>query len=285
MTSALTTAAGARGQWRAHRWLITRRTCQIGILVLFLLGPLAGIWVIKGNLAHSYVLDTFPLTDPYVLAQSVVAGHRPATLALIGAAIVAAFYALVGGRMYCSWVCPVNLVTDLAAWARRRAGWHSGASLSRHTRYWLLVATFVAATLSGLIVWEAINPVSMVHRAVIFGAGMAWLVVAAVFAFDLLVAPRGWCGHVCPVGAFYALLGARALMRFRAPRRDQCNFCRDCLAVCPEPQVLMPVLTGAGKDVRPTILDAACTACGRCSDVCSRDVFQLGTRFTDRTLR
>ena len=53
----------------------------------------------------------------------------------------------------------------------------------------------------GHTVWEAVNPVSMTQRALIFGGTVAWGAVAAVFLFDLLIAPRGWCGHVCPVGA------------------------------------------------------------------------------------
>ena len=41
---------------------------------------------------------------------------------MIGAAIVLAAYLLFGGRTYCSWVCPVNPASDLAAWLRRRLG-------------------------------------------------------------------------------------------------------------------------------------------------------------------
>lgn len=275
-------AIAARGWWRANRWLLARRATQLGILGLFLLGPLAGLWIVKGNLAYSYTLDVLPLADPYVVLQSLAAGHWPETLALTGAALVGAFYALLGGRMYCAWVCPVNLVTDLAAWTRLRLGLRRGAAPSRHLRHWLLGATFVAAALTGVIAWEAVNPVSMMHRGLIFGVGGAWLVVAAVFVFDLLVAPRGWCGAVCPVGAFYGLLGSRALVRVRAPRREQCNNCMECYVVCPEPQVITPALKGQDKGLRPTILDSACTACGRCIDVCSREVFQFGTRLTDR---
>ena len=63
------------GWLRAHRYLILRRISQIGILALFLLGPLAGIWIVKGNLASSLTLDVLPLTDPLVLLQVVfVAG-------------------------------------------------------------------------------------------------------------------------------------------------------------------------------------------------------------------
>jgi hypothetical protein len=107
---------------RAHKWLILRRISQFGILGLFLLGPLAGIWIVKGNLNYSYTLGVLPLTDPYVALQSLATGHVPETLGLIGVAIVVSFYLLVGGRVYCSWVCPVNVVTDAAGWLRNRLG-------------------------------------------------------------------------------------------------------------------------------------------------------------------
>ena len=115
-------AVMAKGWLDAHKWLLLRRTSQLGILALFLLGPLAGIWIVKGNLTYSLTLDTLPLSDPYVLLQSLLSGHVPEKLALIGAAIVIGFYALAGGRAYCAWVCPVNMVTVSAAWLRRRFG-------------------------------------------------------------------------------------------------------------------------------------------------------------------
>ncbi|MBZ0143397.1 MAG: 4Fe-4S binding protein, partial [Rhodocyclaceae bacterium] len=108
----------AKGWLRAHRWLLARRVSQLGILALFLLGPLAGVWIVKGNLSYSLTLGVLPLTDPLVLLQSLLARHLPETKAIVGAAIVLAFYLVVGGRVFCSWVCPMNLVTDAAAWLR-----------------------------------------------------------------------------------------------------------------------------------------------------------------------
>jgi phosphoribosylaminoimidazole-succinocarboxamide synthase len=58
-----------------------------------------------------------------------------------------------------------------------------------------------------MVLWELINPVSMLHRGLIFGIGTAWMVVLAIFLFDLFVMSRGWCGRLCPVGAFYSLIG------------------------------------------------------------------------------
>ncbi len=272
----------SKGWIGAHKWLLLRRMSQLGILTLFLLGPWASIWAVKGNLAYSLSLNTLPLTDPYVLLQSLLAGHMPENLALIGAVIVISFYVLVGGRAYCAWVCPVNMVTDFASWLRRRFDIRGGARFSRMTRYWILVMTLALALTTGTIAWEMLNPVSMLHRGIIFGLGTAWAIIFALFLFDLFVSHDGWCGHLCPVGAFYSLIGKASLLRVNAAQRSACNDCLDCFIVCPEPQVIKPALKGASKGIGPVITSANCTNCGRCIDVCSKDVFEFGSRFTNK---
>jgi ferredoxin-type protein NapH len=275
-------AAAERGWFRAHKWLLARRFSQLGILALFLLGPWLGIWIVKGNLSSSLTLEVLPLTDPFVLMQSLLAGHGPELTAITGALLVVGFYVLLGGRVFCAWVCPVNLITDAAHWSRERLGLVGAARLSRHARYWLLGATLLLAAFTGTVAWELVNPVSMFHRGVIFGLGLGWLVLLAVFLFDLLVSRRGWCGHLCPMGAFYSLLAVPSVVRVRADKREQCNDCMDCYAVCPEPQVIRPVLKGAEKSVGPVITGINCTNCGRCIDVCTKDVFSFGSRFGNR---
>lgn len=272
-------AIAARGWLSAHKWLLLRRLSQLGILALFLLGPLAGVWIVKGNLNHSYTLDVLPLTDLFVGAQTLATGHVPQTLGLIGLAIVFAAYLLIGGRAYCAWVCPINPVTDAAAWLRTRLGIKGGAHLSHRTRYWILGMTLLVCALTGMMAWELVNPVSMLHRGLIFGIGSAWMIVLAVFLFDLFVMNRGWCGHLCPAGAAYSLLGRASLLRVRADQREACNDCTDCFRVCPEPRVIGPALKGAGKGIGSVILSGQCTNCGRCIDVCAKDVFAFGSRF------
>jgi len=272
-------ALRVKGWWKATRWLVLRRLSQFGFLALFLAGPWAGWWIVKGNLASSRTLDVLPLTDPYVLLQSLAARHLPELTALIGAAIVLAAYLLVGGRVYCSWVWPLNLVTDAAAWGRRRLKLGPGAPLKRETRLAILAASLIVSALTGVVAWELVNPVTILHRGLLYGMGLGWIVIAAVFLFDLLVARHGWCGHLCPVGAFYGLLGKISPLRVVARRRGACNDCMDCYGVCPEPQVITPALQGAKKSIGPVILSGDCTNCGRCIDVCSKDVFEFGTRF------
>jgi ferredoxin-type protein NapH len=171
----------------------------------------------------------------------------------------------------------VNLVTDLADWLRRRRDIRTTTRLSRNLRYWLLALVLLFPLATGVLAWEYVNPVSLSHRGLIFGglSGAAWAiaVLAAVFLYDLFVARRGWCGHLCPVGAFYGLIGAKARVRVAADGRARCDDCMDCFEVCPEPQVIKPALKGAPQGRGPLIGDINCTNCGRCIDVCSKDVF------------
>ncbi len=276
-------AVRSKGWLRANQWLLARRFSQLGILALFLLGPWFAIWIVKGNLNASLALGVLPLTDTYVLLQSLLAGHAPEATAITGALIVLVFYLLVGGRVYCSWVCPVNMVTDAAHWLRERLGITGASRISRSTRYWILGATLVLAPLTGTLAWELVNPVSMLHRGLFFGMGLAWTIVLAVFLLDLLVSRRAWCSHLCPVGAFYSLLVVRSPLRIRADQRSQCDDCMDCFMVCPEPQVIRPALKGEEKGIGPVIISPNCTNCGRCIDVCAKDVFRFGSRFNNRS--
>jgi len=274
-------ATRIKGWWRAHRYLVLRRVSQAFFLFLFLMGPWFGIWWVAGSLAGSRTLGV-PLTDPLVLAQSLLAGHWPEMTALAGAAIVLAVYSTIGGRVYCSWVCPINPVTDAAHWLHDRLGLNKGWQPSRSTRLAVLAAVLLVSALTGTVAWELVNPVTMVHRGLVFGMGFAWALVLLVFVFDLAVSRRGWCGHLCPVGAFYGLVGAKSLLRVTAVRRAACDDCMDCFAVCPENQVIAPALRGRGT-ASPLILSPDCTNCGRCIDVCSVDVFAFTHRFDTRT--
>ena len=264
------------------KWLLLRRLSQLGILGLFLLGPLGGIWVVTGNLNSSLTLKTLPLTDPLYLLQMLAAGQMPYRTAWIGVAIVLAFYLLVGGRVFCGWVCPMNIVTDTAAWLRARLRIKGGVRIPRKLRLWVLGGVLALTAVSGTLAWELLNPVSMLHRGLIFGMGWGWLIILAVFLFDVFGSQRAWCGHLCPVGAFYGLLGKASPLRVSADQRSACNDCMDCFAVCPEPQVITPALRGAAKQVGPLINDVDCSKCGRCIDVCGKDVFHFRIALANR---
>lgn len=272
-------SADGRGLLARNKWLLLRRFSQLFFLGLFLVGPLTGVWIVKGTLASSLTLGILPLSDPYILLQSLFAGMVPAATAITGALIVLAAYALVGGRVYCSWVCPINMVTDASHWISERLDIPKGWQPKRSLRYWVLGMTLVASAATGIIVWELVNPITLLHRGLLYGVGLAWAVVLGVFLFDLFVSRRGWCGHLCPVGAFYGLVGSYAMLRVNAAKREACDDCMDCYAVCPEPHVITPALKGSRSGAGTVILSPDCTNCGRCIDVCDRIVFRFSSRF------
>ncbi|MBF0369807.1 MAG: quinol dehydrogenase ferredoxin subunit NapH [Magnetococcales bacterium] len=273
MTTSTPGKSQAKGFWQSNKWLFVRRMSQFFVLTLFLLGPWFGIWIIKGNLSASLILDTVPLTDPLLALQMWFASGTLAKEVWIGLLVVTVFYGLVGGRLFCSWACPVNLVTDGAHWVRGRLKLKSYAKLTRNLRYWVLGMVLLVSALLGVIAWEPVNPVSIMHREIIFGLGMGWTILVGIFLLDAFFAERAWCSHLCPMGATYSLVGQWSPLRIRS-EKEKCDECGDCYYICPEPQVIVPAIRG--KDV--TILDAMCTNCGRCIDICPQEVFRFGKR-------
>lgn len=268
-------AVASRGLLPAHKWWLLRRLCQVSALGLFMLGPMAGIWLVRGNFAASDIGGVVTLADPYVLLQSLAGGAVPIATVVVGALLILLLYLVVGGRAYCGWVCPVNIVTDTAHWLREKTGLTRDRKLDRRSRLVILGATLVASGLTGTIAWEFVNPVSLLQRGLISGIGFGWTIILAVFLLDLVVARRAWCSHLCPVGAFYGLVGRAAVVRVSAARRDACTDCGACFNICPEPHVIVPALKGEGS---PLILSGDCQNCGGCIDSCPVKVFHLSTR-------
>ncbi len=271
-------AVAKKGWWRSHKWLLLRRFFQLIVLGMFLSGPLLGVWILRGNYSSSLLLDRVPLSDPLMVLQSLFSGHLPAVLALSGAGIVAGGYALAGKRIFCGWICPINPLTDLAAWLRRKTGFNASASLPRWLRYLLLGMVLAGSALTGTLLWEWVNPVSLMGRGLVFGFGAGVWLLVALFIFDLLVVEHGWCGHLCPLGALYGAMGCKGVLEVKTTGREGCTRCMDCFHVCPEPQILRgPVLD---KHSPARVKSRDCLNCGRCIDICPEDVFKITLRWS-----
>jgi ferredoxin-type protein NapH len=276
------------GKLSVWRYLIARRVVQVGVLLLFF-GSLHWGWslfgrpVLIGNLSGAEVLGPqhpgeglpgIPMADPFAVLQIILTGNWPIAEVLIGAGLVLILYGFLGGRTWCAWVCPINLVTDAAAWLRRRLGIRDVFNLSRNIRYTVLGVALVLSVLSGVAAFEWISPISMFHRELLFGAGLGWTAVLGVFLLDLFVLRNGWCGHLCPLGAFYALLGDRTSQVRVAFEDERCSHCGECAQVCPEPQVLnFKKAAEAGM-----VASGECTNCGRCIPVCPEDALRFDWR-------
>lgn len=261
--------------YKKYRFLIARRITQISVMILYVIANVYGINFLTGNLSSSLLLNTVPLSDPYAVLQMAVAGAIISFDILLGAFIISIFYLIVGGRAFCSWVCPVNMITDLANYLRRKFGFNQiqkKQPASRNIRYWVIAISFVISFFMGIAAFELISPISMIHRGIIFGLGFGWATIVIIFLFDLFVLKNGWCGHICPLGGFYSLVGRFSLIRVHH-NADNCTACMKCKEVCPENQVLHMVT----KTSIP-VLSGECTNCGRCVEVCDDDALNFSIK-------
>lgn len=266
------------GKLWVWRYLILRRVTQVSVLLLFFATAhwawtFAGQPLLSGNLSASSVAGIIPMSDPFAVLQILITQHLLATEVLVGAAVVLVFYGLIGGRVFCSWVCPVNAVTDLAGWLRNHLNLSNALHLNRSLRYYVLVLVLVLSLITGLAAFEWVSPIAMLHREVIFGIGMGLIGVGGIFLFDLMVVRHGWCGHLCPLGAFYGIVGKAAQLRVRFDE-STCTRCGECIRVCPEPQVLN--LNQAAQ--RGLVTSGECSNCGRCVPVCPEDSLSFDLR-------
>ena len=259
---------------KKYRFLIARRVTQIAIMVLYVIANVYGINILMGNLSSSLLLNTIPLSDPYAVLQMAFAGAVLSFDILLGAFFITMFYMIVGGRAFCSWICPVNMITDLANYLRRKFGFNQiqkKQPASRNIRYWVIAISFVLSFIMGIAAFELISPVSMVHRGIIFGLGFGWATMVVIFLFDLFVLKNGWCGHICPLGGFYSLIGRFSLLRVHH-NSEKCTACMKCKVVCPEIQVLHMI----DKSSEPVLQE--CTLCARCIEVCEDDALNFELR-------
>lgn len=284
-----------------HRFLFLRRISQLTILILFILGNASLITIannthiifannltkfedsaknpaiaipkdtilphpiLEGNLSFSKIFNTIPLSDPLAFMQILLSGGAITLDLILGVIIVCGIYGLFLGRGFCAFVCPMNLITDLANFLRRVFKLKNSPIIiiKKNTRYIILALSLLLSLIFGFLAWESISPISMLHRSLIFGLGSGAFGVLAVFLFDLLIMRHGFCGHLCPLGASYSLIGKFSLLRIKH-NVDNCTNCHQCIQICPESQVLNIIGKKSG-----TIDNSECIKCGRCIEVCN----------------
>lgn len=258
-----------------NRFLILRRLTQISIIVLYFGANAWGWNILIGNLSSSKIMDLIPMSDPYAVLQMFVSGAVISSNVFIGALIVIIFYSIIGGRSFCSWICPINIITDFANYIRRKLGFNKiqkRQPATRDIRYWTIAVSLIISFIFGVAAFEFISPISMVHRGIIFGLGFGWSAILIIFLFDLFVLKNGWCGHICPLGGFYSIVGKFSLIRVEH-EEEKCTLCMKCKEVCPESQVLFMI----GKSSEQ-ILSGECTNCARCVEVCDDNALNFSLR-------
>lgn len=250
-------------QWRNRRWAVL-----IATNLLFVLSFWLDIQLLEGSLTASRFLGFHMIDLNAALQVALAHKHIPINL-IIGTVTILLFWALLGGRAFCSWVCPYHL---LAEWTERLHLYLAERKLvSDHTFHrglrsvlWLLFAAL--ALISGYTVFETLSPTGILSRALIYGPGLGLAWVVLLLLFEVAYSRRAWCRYFCPVGLTYGAVGSISPLQI-GYHLDSCFHEGDCRKVCLVPHVLDCVIKGRASDTHVNI-GADCTRCGLCVDTC-----------------
>ncbi len=264
---------------RAKRWIIV-----ISVHLLFFLSFAIDIQTLEGTLNGSRFLG-FHLIDPFTTLEMFLAEHHLHINIIIGVSTITIFYLLVGGRSYCSWVCPYGILSEVGE------KWHNtlvakkiikDRKFDHRIKYIFWAIFLILAFTSGFLVFETFSVVGILSRAIAYGWSLSLIWVLIVFAFEVFFSRRAWCSYICPIGATYGMIGKISALKIEW--NDNCDHCMVCSDVCFENQVLE--ITKAKYDkqreeeniTKEYITGADCTLCGRCIDVCHADALKFDFR-------
>lgn len=254
-------------------------------------------------------VDLFLRIDPLFGLTTALAARE--VTAYLWWALPMVLLALVAGRLFCGWLCPLGTTLDLASPRRRAAGRKAEPPQRWRTAKYLLLAALLGGALVGGTALSALDPISLLTRTlatVLYPVFALGFTATQTALFHAGVLPDLWVwldinlrGNLLPIGqpyfrqttlflgVFAAIVAANWLApRFWcrylcplgamlglfgrwAPMRRRLNTACDGCGVC---ATTCPMGTGAGKGEASD--PAECLLCLRCRDVCPRGAVEVG---------
>ena len=250
-------------KWRNRRW-----ATLILVNLLFVVSFYFDVQLLEGALTASRFVG-FHMADLNSALQVMLAYKHLVLNLVIGTITIFILWLLLGGRTFCSWVCPYHLLSEWAEklhllLARKKIIKDHHFDRRVRTVFYLVFALLALGT--GYTVFESISPTGILSRALIYGPGIALVWVGLVLLFEVFYSRRAWCRYVCPIGVTYGIVGTLSPLRVKYNVKN-CHHEGDCGKVCLVPHVLSMTVKGRAADYDMDI-GADCTRCGMCVDVC-----------------
>ena len=247
------------------KWFVLRKIVQVSAFALMLL-PL--LWASNPIWIGSYVASDFfgiPLTDPVAAIEVTLAGKN-IWWPLVWSVLPLLLVAVIAGRVFCSWFCPLNTAIEVATFLKTS---RKDDKVNNYLPYWILGACLVGSLVLSIPLFTLISPIGVLSRAIVFGFGLEIILIFMIIVAEWVVGSKTWCRRLCPIGALYGLLGRWRWVKVSIdPAR--CTQCGECHTNC-----TMRVTVGGNE-----LLDQwNCTNCGDCVDTCAENAAQFSFKF------
>ncbi len=269
--------ARAFKKWRWRRWITL-----IVVNLLFVLSYRLDLQLVEGALTGSRFVG-FHMADLNAALQVMLAYKEVLINLMIGVVTIFIVWWLLGGRTFCSWVCPYHLLSEWAEMLHLKLaakGLVKNHKFDRKARFWLWLIFAILAFVTGYTVYETISPTGIVSRLLIYGPGLAAIWVLAILLFEVFYSRRAWCRYACPIGLTYGLVGATSPLKV-VYDVSNCYHHGDCRTVCLVPHVLSATYKGRATRLK-TDLGADCTRCGHCIDACPTQALSFKFKGLDK---
>ena len=171
-------------------------------------------------------------------------------------------FTVLSGRIWCGWMCPQTVLSDLSRSIERMSAWFGGHRLLGAAISHALLAVFAAIVAVNLIAYF-VSPYDLMADFLSRSIGpwtfWSWIFFSLLLYLNLAFVRQRFCASVCPYARFQsAFFDQRSLtIAFDASRSDECMGCEACVRTCP-----------AGIDIRDG-LQIECINCAECIDSCS----------------
>ncbi len=280
-------------EWTRHLLLLCWGlvTVQYG-LHIWQLGQGIPPWLVRPDVVDSFLPIAGGLGLRAWLSQGIVDPHHPAATITV---LVLCLSALLLGRAFCAWFCPIGLVGEWLYRLRSRlmAGeWTPPRWLDAVLRsqkflvlgflLFIILLAVPAAALPGYLASPYHQAADMKMGAFFFnltlisGLCLGWvLLITALFR-------QGFCRYLCPYGAWLALLGLLTPLRIRRDParclRSVGHDCDKCSRACPS-RIQVHQLSA--------VRSLECSSCLSCVAACPKraDALHLGSKTSRLTPR
>ncbi len=260
-----------------HRLNHLRQVAQILSIIFFLAIPILNGWGIHAILGTLYSLSIggLDIADPVMVLQTILL-TKEIYLPLLLAGLLPIVIALIFGRVFCSWICPQNTISEWIDTLEKKMfpkRWRRVHHFKRGNNpsaiwYWLILSLFIVlAPILGFPLLSYLSApgiiTSTISQGILgMGTGLEIAIVLLIFIVEAALLRRWWCKYVCPVGAFLALFRGRKTLRlsYDHARCDCKPGTAPCYSVCP--------LHLAPKETER--IYPYCFNCGLCVAFCER---------------
>ncbi len=255
------------GQGRRRRYNTLRFAVLLAAFLVILLNPFLNyykaITLVQGWY-QSLGIGELWFVSPLEGLESILVTKKLYLPALIGM-LPPVLLALLLGRVFCGWICPINFFGELLDRLRRlisrKKRLQDRLVLARRILWFALIGEFLLTMILGAPIFVIMSPPGLVGREIMMAVffhklAVEGVVLVAVLLLELLTR-RFYCRYFCPLGGLLALIGSRRRLVIHQ-EVEACTQCGLCDHACP--LGLNPSL-GEGRSVY-------CWNCGACIDCC-----------------